>query len=35
MGENEIMNRECELYHYHQPTLVENAKVVAIKMEGK
>lgn len=32
MKENEvtpIMHRECELYHYHQQTLLENEKVVA------
>lgn len=33
MKENEIvtpiMHRECELYHYHQQTLLDNNKVVA------
>lgn len=33
MGENEIMNKECELYHYHQPMLEANSKVVATKKE--
>jgi hypothetical protein len=33
MGENEIMNKECELYHYHQTSLSENAKLVATKKE--
>jgi hypothetical protein len=31
--ENEIMHRECELYHYHQHTLEENANVVATNVE--
>jgi len=36
MDENEIMNKECELYHYHQNTLLDNANVVATQtMEGK
>jgi hypothetical protein len=35
--EPEIMHRECELYHYHQQSLEENANVVATntKEEGE
>lgn len=33
MKENEIMNQECALYHYHQPNLVTNQVVATPKKE--
>jgi hypothetical protein len=35
--ENEMMNQECMLYHYHQHALSANGKVIAtnVKEEGE
>jgi hypothetical protein len=36
MNENEVMNQECMLYHYHQHTLSqEEEKVVATDKKGR
>jgi len=35
MGQNEIMNQECALYHYHQPSLVKSEVVATSKEGGK